>query len=130
LEEFAGGPGLARRYGQLSGQAPLGAEAVFAAERQGDALARTVIQSAGAALGVSLGWYVNVLDPEAVVVGGGLGTAGGLYWESLVASTRAHIWAENTRTLPIVTARLGPEAGLIGAAVSAVTNQQQAPRYT
>jgi glucokinase len=128
LEECASGPGLTGRYGQLSGQAPLGAEAVFAAERQGDALARTVIQSAGAALGVSLGWYVNVLDPEAVVVGGGLGTAGGPYWESLVASTRAHIWAENTRALPIVTARLGPEAALIGAALSAVTAQQRATR--
>ncbi len=49
---------------------------------------------------------------------------GGPCWESLVAFTRAHIWAGNTRALSIVTARLGPEAALIGAAVGAVTAQQ------
>ncbi len=50
--------------------------------------------------------------------------SGGPYWESLVASTRAHIWAENTRALPNVAARLGPEAARIGAEVRAVTAQQ------
>jgi glucokinase len=77
-----------------------------------------VVGSAGAALGVSIGWLVNVLDPEAVIVGGGLGSAGGLYWDSMVASTRAHIWADTSRDLPIVPAALGPDAGMIGAAAA------------
>ncbi len=50
--------------------------------------------------------------------------SGGPYWESPVASTQGYICAGHTRTLPIVTARLGPEAALIGAAVGAVTAQQ------
>jgi glucokinase len=59
-----------------------------------------------------------VLDPEAIIVGGGLGLAGGLYWERFVASTREHIYADNARDLPILRAALGTDAGLIGAAAS------------
>jgi len=59
---------------------------------------------------------VNVLDPEAIIVGGGLGLASGLYWDSFVASTRRHIWSDVSKEIPILKAQLGPDAGLIGAA--------------
>ncbi|HNB53928.1 MAG TPA: ROK family protein, partial [Anaerolineales bacterium] len=110
LENFASGPALAARFGVTKG------EDVFAASQGGDARAEEVIRSAGAALGNSVGWLVNVLDPEAVIVGGGLGLAGNLYWQAFEASTRAHIWSDTTRPLPILPARLGVDAGLIGAA--------------
>jgi glucokinase len=119
LEDFAGGPGLVARYNERSGAALERAEEVLAAAAAGDEVAADVVRSAGEALGVSLGWLVNVLDPERVVVGGGLGTAGGLYWSSAVAATRAHIYADATRDLPIVPAALGADAGLIGAAAGA-----------
>jgi len=112
LETYASGPALAQRYGRGAGRA----EAVFAAAEAGDAKAIHVLQTAGAALGNSVAFLANVLDPEAIVVGGGLGAASGLYWDSFVASTRQHIWSETTRTLPIVQASLGADAGLIGAA--------------
>ena len=63
-----------------------------------------------------MAFLVNVLDPEMIVVGGGLGTAPGLYWDKFVTSCREHIFAEDSRGLPIVTARLGVDAGLVGAA--------------
>ena len=72
------------------------------------------------ALGATLGLMVNMLDPEIVVVGGGLGMAGGLYWESFVASTRRHIWSDTHRDLPIVTAAYGSDAGFVGAAALAL----------
>ena len=78
-----------------------------------------MVREAGRALGVAVGFLVNVLDPAAVVVGGGLGLAGGAYWESLVASTRRHVWADDTRSLPIVPAALGADAGVVGAAATA-----------
>jgi predicted NBD/HSP70 family sugar kinase len=49
----------------------------------------------------------------------GLGLAGGLYWDSFVASTRKRIWAEASRALPIRTAQLGLDAGVVGAALCA-----------
>ena len=119
LEEFAAGPALAARYNHdCAGHAARGEDVVAAAEA-GDLGARHVLGTAGDALGVSVGWLVNVLDPEALVVGGGLGLAGGLYWKRFVAATRAHIWADASRDLPILMAALGPDAGLIGAAAAA-----------
>lgn len=61
---------------------------------------------------------MNVLDPEMVVVSGGLGIAGGLYWNAFERTCREHIYADNSRKLPIITARLGVDAGLVGAAAT------------
>ena len=118
LEDIAAGPALVARYNRLtSGGATRGQE-VTAAAAAGDAAAVAVVRTAGEALGVGVGFLVNVLDPEAVVVGGGLGLAGGLYWESFLASARRHIWADNTRDLSIIPAALGADAGIVGAAAS------------
>jgi glucokinase len=118
LEEFASGPALVRRYNQGRSEPVENSEAVVAAAAQGELDAMQVVRDAGEALGSALGFLVNVLDPDAVVVGGGLGLAGGLYWEALVDSARRHIWAETTRELPIIPAQLGLDAGLIGAALT------------
>ncbi len=116
LEEFASGPALVARYNERAGTKVTRGEEVIAAAAAGDALAREVVESAGRALGSRLGTLVNVLDPEALIVGGGLGLAGGLFWESLVASARRHIWPDTSRNLPILPAALGADAGFIGAA--------------
>lgn len=118
LEEYASGPALVARYFQCSGRSVAGAEEVLAAAQAGDDAAREVVATAGEALGSGVGWLVNVLDPEAVVVGGGLGLAGGLYWESFVEATRRHIWAEAGRGLPILAAATGADAGILGAAAA------------
>jgi glucokinase len=120
LEEFASGPALVLRYNAAGGQHTTRGEEVMAAVTRGDASASEVVRSAGAALGVSVAWLVNVLDPEAIVVGGGLGSAEGLYWDSFIEATREHIWSDTNRNLPILHAALGPDAGIIGAAATAM----------
>ncbi len=118
LEEIASGPALVARYNRYSSGAARMGEDVTAAAARGDEAAVRVVRSAGEALGNSVAFLINVMDPEAIVVGGGLGSSGGLYWDSFVASTRAHIWAENSRGLPIHPAAMGADSGLIGAAAS------------
>ena len=118
LEEIASGPALVGRYNLYSSLAAKRGEDVTEAAEKGDDAAVSVVRSAGEALGNSVGFLVNVMDPEAIVVGGGLGTSGGLYWDSFVASTRAHIWAESSRELPILAAAMGADSGLIGAAAT------------
>ena len=118
LEEIASGPALVGRYNLYSSLAAKRGEDVTEAAEKGDDAAVRVVRSAGEALGNSVGFLVNVMDPEAIVVGGGLGTSGGLYWDSFVASTRAHIWAESSRELPILAAEMGADSGLIGAAAT------------
>ena len=118
LEEFASGPALVARYNRHGSRTVKRGEDVTAAAEEGDDAAVKVVKSAGESLGNSVGFLVNVIDPGAIVVGGGLGSAGGLYWDSFVASTRAHIWAESSRSLPILPAAMGADSGLIGAAAT------------
>jgi glucokinase len=119
LETYASGPALARRYAEATGQTDAGAEAVIAAANAGDPVAAQIVESAADALGSALGWLVNVIDPEVIVVGGGLGLAPGRYRERLAQATRGHIWNPGAREMPFLPAALGADAGLIGAALAA-----------
>lgn len=119
LENYASGPGLVARYGRGAIQA----EEVLVAAASGDPKAAEVVASAGRALGYAVGLLVNLLDPEAVIVGGGLGLAGGLYWDSLVEHMRHAVWSRHTRELTVLPARLGVDAGLMGAAAVAWQKQ-------
>jgi glucokinase len=124
LEDYASGPALARRYAAATGQVVEGAEAVIAAANDGDATAVRIVDSAADALGSSLGWLVNVLDPEAIVVGGGLGLAPGRFRDRLIEATRNHIWNPGARGLSFVSAALGADAGLIGAALTSAAKTE------
>ena len=120
LEKLASGPGLVKRFNQLTGANALSAEAVLAAASQGEPAARRVIADAGESLGGMLGTLVNVLDPHAIIVGGGLGSAPGAYFELIDATTRATIWSDTQRNLPILRASFGADAGLVGAGLVAL----------
>jgi glucokinase len=109
----------AHGYAQLSGSAALS----FTCPHCGETVRLSVEEVASGAsrardataLGSLVALLVNVLDPEAVVVGGGLGSAPGEYWNALVRAAREHVWADEARELPIVQAGLGADAGVIGA---------------
>lgn len=117
LEAFASGPALVMRFNLLGGAALSGRE-VLEAANSGDARARSVVDSAGASMGAVVGSMVNVLDPDLVVLGGGLGLAEGAYRDALDAAMRRHIWWPGHRDLSLVPAALGADAGIIGAAVA------------
>jgi glucokinase len=127
LEEMASGPGLVARFRAAGGGAATGQE-VLGAAISGDPLARGVVESAGEALESHVGLLVGTLDPEAVVVGGGLGLSDGPYWDHFLASTRRHIWSGLQRGLPILRAELGADAGWIGAAMCAFRKLQDLGR--
>jgi galactosamine-6-phosphate isomerase len=120
LESFAAGPALAARFAAASPGFSGGAPDVLSAAARGEVHARRIVESAGRSLGAAVAHLVNVLDPQRVVIGGGLGLAGGLYRESLEQSLREFIWSDFHRDVPLVSAELGLEAGVIGAALGAV----------
>ncbi|HAB16958.1 MAG TPA: ROK family protein [Verrucomicrobiota bacterium] len=119
LEEIASGPALVTRYNRRASARLASASEVMTAAGRGDGIARDVLRFGATALGAQLGLLISSLDPAAVVIGGGLGTSGGEYWMRLVQATRAHIYSDLQRNLPILPAGLGPDAGWIGAAVAA-----------
>lgn len=115
LEQFAAGPALAARLAAVRTDFAGAAPDVLKLAETGDAAARAIVTTAGRALGAAIAQLVNVLDPEAVVIGGGLGLAEGLYRTSLEESLRAYVWSEFHRHIPLHTAKLGSDAGWIGA---------------
>ena len=126
LEEIAAGPALVGRFNALHGNATSG-HTVLAAASAGNAVAAQVVQSASEALASQVALLVNVLDPEAVVVGGGLGSSEGPYWDHFIACTRRHIWSNVHRDLPILRAATGADAGWIGAASKAWQEFSECP---
>ena len=108
VEFSVGGLALARRAGVES------AEQVLS-----DPVHAPLVDAAAEELGHALATLVNALDPEALVIGGGLGIAE-RYRERVVAAARAGIEHEATRQLPIIPATLGAQSGVVGAALAAV----------
>jgi glucokinase len=119
LERFAAGPALAARLNlarpSFAGTAP----DVLSLAEAADPLALAVVTSAGVALGAAIGQLINVLDPEAVIVGGGLGLATGHYHSSMATAMRTYIWSDLHRDIPLLSAEMGNDAGFIGAALAA-----------
>jgi glucokinase len=118
LEALASGPALVARFNALGGAAQSGRDVLVAAHAHNNA-AVEVVCSAGEALGAVIGSLVNVLDPERVVIGGGLGLSEGLYRDALINAMRRHIWWPGHRDVRMVSAATGTDAGVLGAAALA-----------
>lgn len=82
----------------------------------GDPTARELFAEAGRRLGQAVGNLVNVLDPDRVIIGGGVARAGELILGPCRERARALVLATEARELPIVPAELGPRAAAVGAA--------------
>lgn len=125
LEEVAAGPPLVRRYNERAHAGVVAAEEVLERAHAGDRVAALVVGEAATVLGSFVALLVNVLDPAGVVVGGGLGSAPGLYWETMVATARVAVWSEVARRVPIVPAELGADAGVVGAGLAALLQSER-----
>jgi fructokinase len=116
-EAWLSGPSLAadfaRRAGLAVEEAPKAAEIVERAAR-GDALAEETMRRYEDRLGRSLSIIVNVLDPDVIVLGGGLSNVARLY-ENVPALIEPHVFGDrfNTRLVPN---RHGDSSGVRGAA--------------
>lgn len=108
---------------------PLTTQHVVAAARAGDAVAAEVLDDAAYYLGIGLANLITLLDPQAVVLGGGVGWgAYDLLLPPLRRSVQQHLnyWA--ARETPILPAGAGEQAGLLGAAYAALTSLSQSAR--
>lgn len=120
LEDVASGPALVARYIEQTRREIATGEALLASAEAGDEIASGIVQRGAEMLGGYVALFVNLVDPEVVVVGGGLGSAGGAYWPAVVASARDHIWAEHVVDVPILAAELAGLAGVVGAGLLAL----------
>lgn len=119
LEAYASGEGIRTRYRAATGADPGGTREVTECAAAGDEIARELLAGAGRAIGRALAGLVAVLDPDAVVLGGGLGSAAGPLHDAL-EETLAAGTASRPEPPPLLTARLGARAGVVGAALTAL----------
>ncbi len=113
VESWLNGAALARDYARLTGRVA-DAPAIVRRAADSDGAARAALERYRQRLATALAAVINLLDPDVIVLGGGLSALPGLYdevpdlWRSLVVAR-----APKTRLVP---ARFGAESGLRGAA--------------
>lgn len=113
VETFLSGPGLARDHAQATGRA-LEAPAVVAAAEAGDAQAEAALRRYEERLARALAAVVNVLDPDVIVLGGGLSNLARLY-AAVPRSWSAHVFSDRVDTRLVPPAH-GASSGVRGAA--------------
>jgi predicted NBD/HSP70 family sugar kinase len=127
LEQEAAGPAIVRHYRAAGGNAVAPtAEMVFERAETGDAAARAAVAAAIEELAIGIANAIIVLNPEVVVLGGGLAAAGSALLDPLRERIRPLVPA-----MPkVVAAGLGPDAALVGATVWAAQEAQGRLRAT
>jgi fructokinase len=113
IETWLNGAALARDYLASSGRDADAAEVARGAEA-GDGDAKAVIARYEQRLALALAGIINILDPDVIVLGGGLASIASIY-ARVPALWRSFCVAPEPRTR-LVPARFGPESGLRGAA--------------
>ncbi len=118
-EDFASGKGMQRTFARRDGT-PLedGVRTLEAMSAKGALASRRILDEAAEVTGRLIAQMVNMIDPEAVLLGGGLGCSTGRYREKLEQHMRENIWAKRCQSIPLLTAALGEGAGVVGAALA------------
>jgi glucokinase len=127
LEAFASGPAIARdarkalEQGRSStipehAKGPVTAKSVAAAAMTGDALALELLHQAGYYLGLGLANLIHILEPQRILIGGGVSLAGELLLEPARQTVDQRLMSTVYRGVEILPAALGPDVGLMGAA--------------
>lgn len=104
----------------LAQVACLSPKEVFALAQQGDVVAKQIIDQVVFYLGWAIGNLVNTLNPQLVLLGGGVAQAGELFFEPIRQRVQACTLEAPGRTVRIAGASLGNKAGAIGAAALAL----------
>ena len=94
----------------------LTAKLIYEARKEGDQFAEEALREVGYYLGIGVSNSVSVLNPDVVVLGGGMMKAGDIILEPVRREVKRRVFPELLESLKIVTARLGNDAGVIGAA--------------
>ena len=115
VETFLSGPGLAADFQRVTGEEGVDGPAIVARAQRGDGAAQGVMQRYLERFGRALATVVDILDPDAIVLGGGLSGIDLLYSEGPAAIAR-HVFSDELCT-PVLRNRHGDSSGVRGAAM-------------
>lgn len=132
LEMYVGAPGLVGRAREILADrqtasaladippGELSPRAISSAADGGDSVALQVLEEAGRWLGIAFISIINLLDPQCILVGGGVSQAGSPLFDSIRRTVTGRTMAGPARGVPILKAALGPKAGTFGAGALAL----------
>lgn len=113
LETWVSGSGLQRDYAKVTGNS-LDGESIVRAAREGEAQAQAALDRYADRLGRGLAVICNIIDPDTIVLGGGLSNVSELY-DALPKIIRSRVFSD-TWNARIVRAKWGDSSGVRGAA--------------
>jgi predicted NBD/HSP70 family sugar kinase len=116
FEEAAAANGIVRTARQLGLQGPVSAEGVFAAARRGDASAVRAVDGEARLLAMAIATIAPILDPELIILGGGVGRSGDL----LLGPLERELHALSPFRPRVLAAALGEDVVLHGAVATAL----------
>lgn len=102
---------------KISSTGELSLEYIFEEAEKKDKVAKEVVREAAFSLGVKIAFLVNLLNPEVVVIGGGLEKAGEFFLEECANSIKKFAFIEMRRNFKISLSQLGADATARGAAM-------------
>ena len=126
LETWISGTGLANDHRRVTGQALTGPE-IVAAAAAGDAAAEASMVRLEDRIGRALASVVNLLDPDVIVIGGGLSKVDRLY-ANLPGLIARHLFGGGALATPVLKAKHGDASGVRGAAWLWATSEQELSR--
>ena len=122
LEQYASATGVVRMAKKMMRKYPgtvldseCTAKNIFDAAREGDELAGETVRRMGRYLGTALAAVSCVMNPECIVIGGGVSRAGGILVEEVEKNFQESVFGP-CRNVKFVLAELGNDAGIYGAA--------------
>ncbi len=115
VETVISGPALERHYRERTGRR-LRLPEIAGRAAEGEAAARATLRRLSSKFGEAIAAVINILDPDAVVIGGGVGNLGILYGEATRGAVLANVFNTELRT-EFLRPTLGDSAGVFGAAM-------------
>ena len=132
LEVFASATAIVRMTREAKPRYPdsvlnkaedLTAQSIFAAGLEGDELALEIFRRMGVYLGIGLANLINILNPEMIVIGGGVVNGWDLFEKDLMQQVEERAFPLLAARVKIERAKCGDDAGLLGAARLAISNR-------
>jgi len=128
-EEFASAGAMVRRYKERIGDKNLEDQIdghyIFSRLEENDEIAREVVDENAYRFGFGVAGYINIFNPEMVVIGGGVSEAGEFYIEKIRKSALDLAMEECSEGVVIRAATLGNKAGFLGAGYFAIEQERK-----
>lgn len=94
----------------------LNAKVIDDEAQKGDEMAQDIVRQVGKYVGIGIANLINIFNPEAVIIGGGMSRSGDIFMNSITHSAMVHSRSQAWESVQIIMAKLGNQAGILGSA--------------